>query len=309
MNKPPPSSPLFDIYQWVWKTCLTLKPFFLIQFLVVLLQYAGLFLCMGLILSPFALHGLDRIREGISHFQDYDWTPLLNDWMSILSNPGWITLVCILVLVYTLWWCVLAAFSDGGVNRTFWAYYGEGKPFNWGSFYQEGLRYTVPMLWLQFYLSLWALGAFLAWFFLSCVVIGLLSMANFNTMLVVVVSILFGLPSLLFWIVFTLGFILLSFLSKAYLTQGMNATEAIRRAYSKLKADHRRVGLGLLVAFLTYIGVSMVAKTVLGILCQIPFLGILFSFLDAFLGIALTVVMVIYLSGLSVAYLQEEAKT
>jgi hypothetical protein len=229
--------------------------------------------------------------------------------LSILSNPGWITLVCILVLVYTLWWCILAAFSDGGVYRTFWVYYGEGKPFNWGSFYQEGLRYTVPMLWLQFYLSLLPLGAFLVWVLVAGVAFGLLALADFSTLWLILASVLLGLPFILFWIVFTLGFILLCFLSKAYLSQGMKATEAIRRAYSKLKADHWKVGLGLLVAFLTYIGVSMVAKTVLGILGQIPFLGILFSLLDAFLGIALTVVMVIYLSGLSVAYLQEEAKT
>lgn len=88
----------------------------------------------------------------------------------------------------------------------------------------------------------------------------------------------------------------------------MKAWEAIRKAYSKFKADRWRVGLGLLVAFLTYLGVSLVVRMVLGILGAIPILGILFGLLDAIVGIALTILMIIYLSGLSVAYLQEEAK-
>ncbi len=301
------SSPLFDIYPWVWKSCLNLWPLFWVQFLFLILQYVTLFLCLALIFGPFAERNMDKIAEGLSHPQDYDWIPVLSDWVSTASDPTWIAITVGLVVLYLTWWCLLSALSDGGVFRTFWDYFQKGQPFTWGLFFREAFQWMIPMLWLQLYLSFWALGAFLIWGMMALIVVGLLALAAFKTLWVILAALFLGLPSILFWLVFSLGFAVFSFLSKAFLTKGLQAKQAVREAFQKFKEDRWRVGLGLLVAFLTYIGVSIALRVVLKVLSLVPVLGPGFSLLDMLSGIALTLLMMVYLSGLSVAYLQDEA--
>jgi hypothetical protein len=149
----------------------------------------------------------------------------------------------------------------------------------------------------------------LAWTIIACITMGLLALTGFNWIWVALAGVLLGMPSILLGAVFGLGFAVFSFLSKAYLTNGVAPREAIRAAYRKFKADRWRVAFGLLVAFLAYMAASALLRAVLGILSLIPILGLLFSLLDSLGGIALTILMIIFLSGLSVAYLQNEAKT
>ncbi len=308
MEKTEVSSPMFDIYSWVAKACLKLWPLCLVQLLFLILQYATLFTCLALLFGPFAARNLDRITEGLSHPQDYDWTPVISDWASTFSDPGWLAIAAGLLLLYITWWCVLSALSDGGVFRTFWDYFQNGRPFSWGSFFWEAIHWMIPMLWLEFFLSLWAFGAFLVWLVVVLVVTGILALTGFNVWMVVLAGVLLGLPSILIWILFSLAFAVFSFLCKACLTQGMTAREAIHRAFLKFKADRWRVGLGLLVAFLVYLGVSIFLRVVLKLFSLIPFAGIFFSLLDLALGIGLTLFMVVYISGLAVGYLQDEAR-
>lgn len=302
------SSPTFDIYPWVWKCCLSLWPLFLVQFLFLILQYATLFLCLALLFGPFFAHNMDQITAGFSHPQDYDWTPLVSSWVATITDPTWIAIAIGLFLLYTTWWCILSALSDGGVYRTFWNYFENGQGFDWGTFFKAAFHWMVPMLWLQFFLSLWFLGIFLVWLMLAGIAVGILALTGFNVWLGIILAVVLGLPSLLLWVVFGMGFTVFTFLSKAYLTKGMKAWEAIREAFVKFRANNWRVGLGLWVAFLIYLGVSVFLRVALQVLSMLPILGVLFSLLDMAVGIGLVILMVIYFSGLSVAYLQDEAK-
>ncbi len=302
-----PSS-VFDAYPWVWKSCLTLWPLFLVQFLFLVLQYATFFLCLAVLFGPFITHNIDQIAEGLKHPQGYDWTPIVSNWVSTATDPTWIAIAFGLVLLYVTWWCLLSAMSDGGVFRTFWDYFENGKTFDWGNFFKSAFHWMIPMLWLQFFLSLWFLGVFLVWLTLVGVVAALLALTGASAGVIIVVAVVLGIPSLLLWIPFGMGFTVFSFLSKAYLTKGRTAQEAIREAFHKFKADNWQVGLGLLVAFLIYVGVSVFLRMALQVMSMIPILGVLFSLLDMVVGIGLVILMVIYLSGLSVAYLQDEAK-
>ncbi len=308
MAKTDVSSPAFDIYSWVAKACLKLWPLCLAQFLFLILQYATLIACFTLLFGPFAARNLDRITQGLNHPQDYDWTPVISDWASTFSDPGWIAIAVGVVLLYITWWCVLSALADGGVFRTFWDYFQNGRPFAWGSFFREAIHWMVPMLWLEFFLSLWAFGALLVWLVVILGVAGILALTGFNVWMVVLAGILLGLPSILTWVVFSLGFAVFSFLCKAYLTRGMAAREAIYEAFLKFKADRWRVGVGLLVAFLVYLGVSIFLRVVLKLFSLIPVVGVFFFLLDLVAGIGLTLFMVVYLSGLAVGYLQDEAR-
>jgi hypothetical protein len=305
--KPNTPSSMFDTYTTVWKTCTTLWPLFLVQFLFLILQYVTLFLCLALLFGPFVTRNMEKISYGFSHPEGYDWSPVLSDWVSLASDPTWIAIALGLVLLYITWWCLLSAMSDGGVYRSFWDYFEKGQLFDWGIFFKAAFHWMIPMLWLQFFLSLWFLGVFTVWLLLVGVAIGLLALTGFSTAAIVIVALLLGVPSLLLWVVFGMGFTVFSFLSKAHLTKGMKAPEAIREAFRKFKANNWQVGLGLVVAFLIYVGISVFLRMGLQILSMIPVLGVLFSLLDMAVGIGLIVLMMVCLSGLSVAYLQDEA--
>jgi len=308
MKKINPSSPMFDLYSWVWKSCQALWPLYILQFLFLMLQYATLFLCLALLFGPFIAHNMDQITAGMNDPKNYDWTPVASSWIATVCDPVWIAIAVGMILLYVTWWCILSAMSDGGVYRTFWDYYEKGEAFDWGAFFKAAFHWMVPMLWLQFYLSLWALGAVMVWLVIIGVAVGILALTNFNVWLGVVFGVVLGIPSFLFWVAFGMGFTVFTFLTKAFLTKGLTAREAIHEAYAKIRTDHWRVGLGLLVAFLIYVGVSVFVRMGLQILTLIPFIGALFSLVDMVVGIGLVILMVVYMSGLSVAYLQEEAK-
>src|SRR5579871_2670782 len=292
MKKTDPASPLFDIYSWVWKSCQALWPLYLLELLFLSLQYATFFVCVGVLFGPFLAHNADQFAAGLKDPQNYDWSSVAANWIATVCDPTWIAIAVGLFLLYTSWWCLLSAMSDGGVYRAFWNYYEKTEAFDWGTFFKAAFQWMVPMLWLQFYLSLWFFGAVLAWLVVIGAAVGILALANFNVWLGVVFAVVLGIPSFLFWVVFGMGFTVFTFLAKAYLAKGLTAPEAIRTAFAKARADHWRVGLGLLVAFLIYMGVSFFVRMGLQILTMIPILGSLFSLLDMAVGIGLVIVMV-----------------
>lgn len=308
MKKINPASPMFDIYSWVWKSCQNLWPLYLVQLLFLILQYATLFICLAVLFGPFFAHNLDQLEAGFKDPRNYDWSPVASSFLDSFTNPGWIAIAVGLVLLYLTWWSLLSAMADGGVYRTFWNYFEKGEAFDWGVFFKAAFHWMVPMLWLQFYLSLWFFGAVLVWLVIIGVGIGILALANFNVWLGIVLGVVLGIPSFLFWFVFGMGFTVFTFLAKAFLTKGLPPQEAVRVAFAKARVDHWRVGLGLLVAFLIYMGVSVFLRMGLQILTMIPILGALFSLVDMVVGIGLVILMAVYMAGLSVAYLQDEAK-
>lgn len=299
---------MFDLYSWVWKSCQNLWPLFLVQFLFLILQYVTLLICLGVLFGPFLAHNMDQFTAGMKDPQNFDWSPLASSFVATFSDPAWIAIAVGMILLYTTWWCILSALSDGGTYRSFWDYFEDGKAFDWGDFFKAAFHWMVPMLWLQFFLSLWLLAVLLVWLLGVGVVLGIVALSGFNVGLAITLGLVVGIPSLLFWFLFGMGFTVFTFLCKAHLTQGMKAQEAIRAAWAKAKAHRWRAGSGLLVAFLIYMGVSFFLRMGLGILKMLPIIGIFFSFLDMAVGIGLIILMVVYMSGLSVAYMQDEAK-
>ena len=307
MKKADVTSPLFDVYSWVGNSCLALWPLFFVKFLFLILQYATLFICLGLLFGPFITRNGPRIAEGLEHPKDFDWTPMLSDWVATLTDPGWIGICIAVVLLYITWWCLLSGLEDGGVFGTFQGYFRDGTRFTWRAFFENAFRFVFPMVWLQFYLSLWFLGAAFAWALVALVAVGLLALTGFNLAVGIATAVVLGVPFVIFWILFCLGFVVFAYLCKAFLIQGESPVKAMVKAYSKFKADGWRVGIGLSVAFITYIAVCLGLKMVFGLLSLVPLVGLLFSLLDMLTGCALAIFIMVYLSGLSVAYLQDEA--
>ena len=163
MPKQPISSPLFDVYSWVWKSCLALWQLFPLKLLLLAVQYVPLFFCAAALFGPFVAKDGLKVAQGMSHPESFDWNPVLSDLISMMTDIRWIGSTVLLGLLFLTWWCLVLAASDGGVFGTFWDYFRQGRLFSLSDFYQRGLHLLAPMLWLQFYLSLWALGFFAAW--------------------------------------------------------------------------------------------------------------------------------------------------
>lgn len=296
----------FEVHILAWRDCLKAWPLFLVHFLFIVLQYAALFLCLALLFGPFLARNIGGLLEGLKDPKTHDWSALTGDWLAMVSDPTWWVILLVVILLYATWWCLLGALEDGGVFGTFWDQAREGHSFSFGRFFQWGLRMMLPMLWLQFYLGLLFLAVLVFWGILGLMVVGFLALLGFPLGLSIALGVLIGAPGLLFWILFSLGFGVFTYLCKAYLALGLSAREAVRTAFSKFKADSWRVGTGLVVALVLYIGVTMAIRMVLMVLGLIPLLGILFQLLDMFIAMALALFIVIYLSGLSVAYLKDE---
>src|SRR3974390_2555745 len=100
MKKIDPSSPIFDLYSWVWKSCQTLWPLYVVQFLFLILQYVTLFLCLALLFRPFIAHNMDLFTAGMNDPKNYDWTPVISNWTATVCDPTWIAIAVGLILLY-----------------------------------------------------------------------------------------------------------------------------------------------------------------------------------------------------------------
>ena len=296
----------FDVYAMAWQDCRKVWPLFLVHFLFLVLQYAALFLCLALLFGPFLARNIGGLLQGLKDPKTHDWSAVTGDWLNMVSDPTWWVILLVVIFLYTTWWCLLGALEDGGVYGTFWDQAREGRPFSFGRFFEWGFKMMLPMLWLQFYLGLLYLLVLVFWAILGLMVVGFLALLGFPLGLSIGLGILIGAPCLLFWVLFTLGFGVFIYLTKAFLTLGLSAREAVRTAFSKFKADSWRVGTGLAVALVLYIAATMAIRFVLMVLGMIPLLGILFQILDMFVAMALALFIVVYLSGLSVTYLKDE---
>lgn len=305
MAKEPSAPPLSDVYTKVWNVCFKLWPLFLVQLVFTILQYAVLVLCLILLLGPFIGKYSSQIAGGLKHPNSFDWSPMATDWVGYFADPTWIAILVGLVLLYLTWWCLLSAISDGGVFATFWGYFQSDKSFSLKEFLRDGLRYMMPMIWLQVLLFALVMAVFMVWCFIILFGVGFCVLLSGHTGIIVLFCVLLGIPLFLFWIVFALLFAVYSFVCKACLTNGLSPWEAVKEAFHRFIEKRWRLAIGLIVAFLTYIVVSLVTRMVLGVLGMVPYIGFLFTLLDFFIGIGLAILLVVYLPGLSVALLSE----
>jgi hypothetical protein len=296
----------FEVYGLAGRQCLKVWPLFLMKFLFMILQYVTFFLCLALLFGPFIARNMGHLMEGLKDPKNYDWSSVAGDWVGMLSDGSWWFILVAVILLYATWWGLLAALEDGGVYGTFWDLAQEGRLFSFGRFFERGFKLLLPMLWLQLYLGLWVLLVVGIWGLIAMIAVGFLALFGFPFGLGIALGILLGGPCLLFWILFGLGFGVFSYLCKAYVSQGMTAGESVRTSFKKFRAQGWRVGLGMLVALILYIAITISIRMVFMILGMIPILGILFQILDMFIAMTLALFIMIFLSGLSVTYLQDE---
>jgi hypothetical protein len=297
--------PLYDIYSDVAKTCLALWPLFLVKLGFTILQYVSLVFCVILLFGAFlGKHGA-RILEGYDQPDSFDWSDIASDWVTLLTDPGWIAAAVGIVLLYLTWWFLLAAVCDGGVFRAFWNRAESGAELSLENFFKDGLRFLVPMIWLQCWLGLIGFGVLAALGLVAGLVTGLLALIDFNIVAVVLCSLFLGLPLLLLCVAFAFAFGAFGFICKAYLTRGMAAGDSVKAAYRKFIENRFRVGIGMVVAFLTYVAAAVGWDVATGVLALIPFIGFLFSLAGFLGGMALALFIALYLPALAVAYLAE----
>lgn len=298
---------LFETYGQCGKACSRVWPLFLLKCIFFVFQYATLFFCLVFLLGPFVSRNLDRFVEGLKHFQQYDWSGILEDWVQMITNPTWILIALGLFLLYSLWWLFLWAIENGGVYGTFFDLLSDGKLFSLGRFFQWGFEKFFPMIWLQFWLFLIVMVPFLFWSVVGLLVLGLMALTGFQPVVVGLLGVLAGSLFLLFWIAFSFCFGGVVSLSKAYVIRGTGSWDSIKAAYGKFRKEGWRAGVGFVVALAIYTAGSTAIRMIFMVLGFLPILGILFKVLDLFVVMALALSLLLFLSGLGVIYVQEEA--
>lgn len=308
--------PASDPFSDAGKACAKLWPLLPLQLVLVILQYATLALCVALLFGPFLAGHIGSIVQGLSHPDEYDWGPLATDVMATFGDPTWIAIFLGTTVLYCLWWSLLAAYSDGGINATFWARARAGSPFSLGTFFRTGAETLMPMLFFQtiyvllasFFLVPWGLGLcfgmlIVAGFFQVSALLGLGALLVFGLAVLV---------SLGLWIAFGAY----GFLWKAHILQRRGQKDAPESSFrlalegmgssgKRFRDDRFRVGIGLTVASLTYVVVSILTRVFFAILAHLPFVGSFFEVVDLVVAVGLVVLFITYMPALAVAYLHE----
>lgn len=308
MEKDPQPS-LFETYGRCGKACSKVWPLLLLKFVFFIFQYATLVLCLVFLFGSFVGRNFARVIEGLKHFQDFDWSGILEDWVHTISDPTWILIALGLSLLYSLWWLFLWAIENGGVYGTFFDLLNDGTLFSFGRFFQWGFEKFFPMVGLQFWLFLIVMVPLLFWSVVGLVVFGLMALTGFQPAVVVLLGVLAGGVFLLFWVAFSFSFSGFVSLSKAYVIQGTGAWDSIRAANGKFRKEGWRAGVGFAVALALYTAGSTAIRMIFMIFGFLPILGILFKILDLLVVMALALSMLLFLCGLGMVYVQEEAGT
>lgn len=306
MKQEPSAPPLVDIYTKVWTACLALWPLFWVQFLFALLQYAALFFCLALLFGPFIQKEWGRLSEIFHPGSVPDFRPLAPDAAAYFLNGNWIGIFLGAVLLYALWWIILAALSDGGVFGAWRRYFREQELFSIKAFFNDGFRFLAQMIWLQIILFFLACGLGLGLAMVFLVLIVVLAFLHPGALGIVLLCLFLGLPSLLGLAALGLFWAAFRFICKSNIARGMGAWAAILEAFRNIREDRWRMGTGIGVALLTYLAVSMLARVVFGGLSLVPYLGLLFKLVDVLLGFFLALLLVVYLPSLSMAFLTEK---
>lgn len=299
---PTPPVTLKDAFAQAWHRCTALWPLFLVQAAYLVLQYATLVLCLLIVFGPLFK---ELMSQDPAALQDPE---AVGAWLgervvSQFQDPAWLAICGGLAFLYMVWWFLLATLWDGGVFTTCRRHLRGGIPFHAGEFFREAFRLFGPMLLLQFLLI--GLGLLLTAVFgaVTLLVVGLLALTQFNTAFVVVACLVPGIPLLLLFIFLVMVLAAYSLVAKARLADGNGPWEALRTGWRRFRADQWRVGIGLILAFAVYMMVSFSVSLAFSVLEAIPVVGVVFTFSDILISVALAVVLAVYLPSLTVTYL------
>ncbi len=184
-------------------------------------------------------------------------------------------------------------------------------------FFKNGVRFLLPILFLQTLLFVISMIFFVMAGVLIVAGAAIMGVLFTHSPLVGILLILIGIPIFLICVLLLLAFGAYVFLWKAQITRLKDgwsdlsgaakvAWDSMWEAGRKFRENRWRAGIGLTVAFLVYAIVSFVLRLFLGLMGHLPFIGALFDLLDLVSAIGLVVLLMNYMSALSVAYLLEE---
>jgi hypothetical protein len=291
-----------EVYERVWRACLSQWPLLAVQFVFSALQFGAFLACLAILFGPLMVKYGDLLLQNP---QAIDKNQFLSDCLEKFSDPVWVGLLVGMVFFYLTWWLLLSAVVEGGIFRIFWRHWQNKESFSLPVFFKEGLKFFSPMIWLQFYLSLYAFGLFLVFLGMGLFLTGFLALFHFNVVLSLLACFFLGLPLLVLGVAACLLLGVYAFAAKARLTLGDAPRTALAHAYQDCKADRYRIlKAGMLVFgifFMTYIAVRLV----FGILTFIPLAGLLFALVRNVLSTFLALLLQTGLSALSVRFIAE----
>jgi hypothetical protein len=298
--------PFPEVCRSVWGDCLARWPLFLVQLALLVLQYATLFLCVVILVLPH-LKDLGGAMEWLTDPTAGDPERFLEELLSRVMGSGVLVTFLVLAFLYSTWWLLLTAFSDGGMFRCFLKQRKGGGVFALGEFMRDGAELLAPMLLLQFFFFL----LFLAWSlpFLGLGLLGTWALTLLaENPIAILLGVLLAIPYLLCFLGSFVLFLAYTFMARAYVADGSGAWEALGASFDACRSAGWRAWKGLSITFLLYLVLAMIFSVFFGVLSLIPILGVLFDLADILVGTVLYLSFMVFTPALAVRYLSETGR-
>jgi hypothetical protein len=136
-------------------------------------------------------------------------------------------------------------------------------------------------------------------------VVGALALIHFNTIAVILCSVLICVPLFFLFVVAMVLFSVYALVARAQVSQGSTARESLREAYDLCRKNRWRIMKGTVLILVLYVIAFMAVRMVLGLFSMIPLIGILFTLLDFFVAMVVGIVVGVYIPGLTVTFIDE----
>jgi hypothetical protein len=296
---------LMDVFKQAWDRTVKLWPLFLVQFGLIIIIYASIIIVLLIIFGPLIAKYASFIMDNMKNLQDADWSQFGSDYVARFSDPVWLSIVVGLIFLLITWWLMLMAVFESGLYSSFWRWIRDEKAFDLKQFFKDGFQYMMPMIWLYCWLSLLGAAIFLVFGVIAGLVVGALALIHFNTIAVILCSVLIGLPLVFLFVVAMVLFSVYALVARAQVSQGSTARESLREAYDLCRKNRWRIMKGTVLILVLYVIAFMAVRMVLGLFSMIPLIGILFTLLDFFVAMVVGIVVGVYIPGLTVTFIDE----
>ena len=220
--------------------------------------------------------------------------------MTYFSNWNSLALMALVAALYITLVSFFLAFFDGALYSQMNRHQKNGETFSLKRFFEDGIRYTLPMMGLQ-----WAWLLVFFGLLIGASMLGVLVVFFFKALWFL--GILLAIPLGLLLFVFLMMLLTAAMLAGAFLVDGHGVWDSVGESLTLVwKKKGRTLGAILLIsfgAFVFYISFNVVFTG----LSFIPLIGFLFSLVKVVVDSILSIGFSIYIASLSVA-LQQEAK-
>jgi hypothetical protein len=291
------------------RTALKLWPLFLVRIVFAIFQYATLLFCLIVLFGPVIAKWGKEMLQSLNDPKSLDQAEWVHELVAYCTDPSWIAILVVLVLLYSTWWLLLSAILDGGVFGCFWRYSQSGRLFSFKDFFKDGFRFFWPIVIVQSVLFLYVLLGLTVLGVVTGIGIGLAALFGFNAVVVFFLAVIFGLVLILFWILFAAFLSAYSLAAKAGVMKELGVGFALREAFEEIKRSRFRFTLGIVLAFVIYLAASFALWMVFMPFSLIPLIGIFFSIVENLISAVLALFLAVYLPALAVAFYGERKDT